>query len=110
MASNIRKSELFAGHLQEGGAKEDAPAPTPSPARDVAAASPAATAPEGATDAQPPPQTSSAVASRGERRVKMSRLRLRIADRLKDAQNTCAHRVTVCGSHDFLANIVVCMV
>ena len=51
------------------------PAPTPTPAA-------------AASQASSPPGP--AIVNRGERRVKMSRLRLRVADRLKDAQNTCA--------------------
>ena len=36
----------------------------------------------------------SAGPSRGERRVKMNRMRIRIAERLKSAQNTCAMLTT----------------
>lgn len=95
---------VFVVHFQAGAAKEDAPALTP--AKEAAPASPAA---EGATDPQSPPQSSSVPTSRGERRVKMSRLRLRIADRLKDAQNTCAFRVASYDSNAFLASTDVCM-
>ena len=42
----------------------------------------------------PEPVILGAGPSRGERRVKMNRMRLRIAQRLKDAQNTCAMLTT----------------
>jgi 2-oxoglutarate dehydrogenase E2 component (dihydrolipoamide succinyltransferase) len=59
------------------------------------AAAPAAPAPKAA--APPPPPKAEAPASmgqRGERRTKMSRMRQRIAVRLKDAQNTAAMLTT----------------
>ncbi|XP_078473086.1 dihydrolipoyllysine-residue succinyltransferase component of 2-oxoglutarate dehydrogenase complex, mitochondrial isoform X1 [Lampetra planeri] len=40
------------------------------------------------------PSGAGAVSTRGEHRVKMNRMRLRIAQRLKDAQNTCAMLTT----------------
>jgi len=46
-------------------------------------------------DVQPTPAAmGSAGPSRGERRVKMNRMRIRIAERLKSAQNTCAMLTT----------------
>lgn len=67
--------------------------PTPSSAPEMAPAPSTASASE--RDASPPTsQASPAPTNRGERRVKMSRLRLRVADRLKDAQNTYAMLTT----------------
>ncbi|XP_035814118.2 dihydrolipoyllysine-residue succinyltransferase component of 2-oxoglutarate dehydrogenase complex, mitochondrial-like [Amphiprion ocellaris] len=59
--------------------------PQPVQAKPVSAVKPAAAAPPAA-----PP----AAGSRGENRVKMNRMRLRIAQRLKEAQNTCAMLTT----------------
>lgn len=63
------------------------PAPAPAPAPAAAAAKPAAAPPAGGG---PPPITG----TRTETKVKMSRMRLKIAARLKDAQNTCAMLTT----------------
>lgn len=63
-------------------------APVPPPAaqvKPVAAARPSAPPPT------PAPQSTG---GRGESRVKMNRMRLRIAERLKEAQNTCAMLTT----------------
>ncbi|XP_074472355.1 dihydrolipoyllysine-residue succinyltransferase component of 2-oxoglutarate dehydrogenase complex, mitochondrial-like [Sebastes fasciatus] len=57
----------------------------PAQAKPVSAIKPKAAAP-----APPPP----AAGSRGENRVKMNRMRLRIAQRLKEAQETCAMLTT----------------
>ncbi|XP_072298175.1 dihydrolipoyllysine-residue succinyltransferase component of 2-oxoglutarate dehydrogenase complex, mitochondrial-like [Eucyclogobius newberryi] len=63
--------------------------PVPPPA---AQAKPvAAVKPPAAPPPAPAPQTTR---GRGESRVKMSRMRLRIAERLKEAQNTCAMLTT----------------
>ncbi|XP_055005442.1 dihydrolipoyllysine-residue succinyltransferase component of 2-oxoglutarate dehydrogenase complex, mitochondrial-like isoform X2 [Boleophthalmus pectinirostris] len=59
--------------------------PPPAQAKPVAAMKPTATSPAAA------PQTAG---GRGESRVKMNRMRLRIAERLKEAQNTCAMLTT----------------
>ncbi|PAA68952.1 hypothetical protein BOX15_Mlig005904g2 [Macrostomum lignano] len=58
-------------------------APSKPPPLPQAAASSSASAP-----------STSTVGARSERRVKMSRMRLRIAERLKEAQNTCAMLTT----------------
>ncbi|XP_024912798.1 dihydrolipoyllysine-residue succinyltransferase component of 2-oxoglutarate dehydrogenase complex, mitochondrial-like isoform X2 [Cynoglossus semilaevis] len=42
----------------------------------------------------PPPSPAPAAGGRGEQRVKINRMRLRIAQRLKEAQNTCAMLTT----------------
>lgn len=59
--------------------------PQPAQAKPVSAVKPSAAAPPPA----PPP-----AGGRGESRVKMNRMRLRIAERLKEAQNTCAMLTT----------------
>ena len=65
----------------------EAPAAAPIPSAPISAQKTADfTAPE--------PVVLGAGPSRGERRVKMNRMRLRIAQRLKDAQNTCAMLTT----------------
>mmetsp|Transcript_127987 Transcript_127987/g.370375 ORF Transcript_127987/g.370375 Transcript_127987/m.370375 type:complete len:425 (-) Transcript_127987:97-1371(-) len=71
-----------------------APAPTPAPAPETP--SPAETAPPKKAAPTPPPQpeTPAFLGSRTERRTKMSRMRQRIATRLKDAQNTAAMLTT----------------
>jgi len=73
---------------------DDAPAAEPeaaTPAEPV----PAAKAAPGAKEAVPsPPQKQINLSESGERRVKMTRMRKRIADRLKEAQNTAAMLTT----------------
>ncbi|GMG19177.1 unnamed protein product [Ambrosiozyma monospora] len=66
--------------------KKAAPAPTPAPKK--------ATPPPAAAknDSAPPPATGAF--SRHEERIKMNRMRLRIAERLKEAQNTAASLTT----------------
>ena len=68
--------------------KEAAPAAAP--------AAPAAPAPKKAAPAPAPAAESKPVqaGSRGETRVKMNRMRLRIAERLKESQNTAASLTT----------------
>ncbi|XP_072217951.1 dihydrolipoyllysine-residue succinyltransferase component of 2-oxoglutarate dehydrogenase complex, mitochondrial-like [Leuresthes tenuis] len=86
----------------------------PSPAAEAPAAAPAAPPPPEAsppavppqaapatpvsavrpTPAAPAPAAAPSVGVRGENRVKMSRMRLRIAQRLKEAQDTCAMLTT----------------
>eukprot|EP00550_Attheya_septentrionalis_P012170 CAMPEP_0198303886 /NCGR_PEP_ID=MMETSP1449-20131203/57119_1 /TAXON_ID=420275 /ORGANISM="Attheya septentrionalis, Strain CCMP2084" /LENGTH=417 /DNA_ID=CAMNT_0044006393 /DNA_START=32 /DNA_END=1285 /DNA_ORIENTATION=+ len=66
-----------------------APAPTPTPA------APKAAAPKAIKPTTPPPPTTTVnLGGRGERRTKMSRMRQRVAARLKDAQNTAAMLTT----------------
>ena len=85
------------------GAPAAAPAndPTPAPQADAAPAEKpqAPSKAEPAKKAEPAPVAEPAVSSsgapsRGERRVPMTRMRLRIAERLKDAQNTAASLTT----------------
>merc|ERR1719397_1717165 len=68
------------GQAPAGGAAKPAAAPTPTPK-----AAPAA--PKAPT---PAPSPAPKAGSRGEKRVPMSRMRQRIAERLKEAQNTAA--------------------
>ncbi|XP_013874902.1 dihydrolipoyllysine-residue succinyltransferase component of 2-oxoglutarate dehydrogenase complex, mitochondrial isoform X1 [Austrofundulus limnaeus] len=92
------------------GAAAAKPAPSPSPAVEAAApeavtpppppqpstpptAAPAVSAVKSSSAAAAPPAPSTA-GVRGENRVKMNRMRLRIAQRLKEAQNTCAMLTT----------------
>lgn len=76
-----------------------APAAAPSPAPAAAAAAPAPAAPAPAPAApksSPPPKAEAPVfmGHRSERRTKMSRMRQRVAARLKNAQNTAAMLTT----------------
>lgn len=69
-----------------------AAAPTPTPAPAAAAPAPPKPAPK---KEEPVPAAAAPVAgSRGEHRVKMNRMRLRIAERLKESQNTAASLTT----------------
>jgi len=72
-----------------------APAPAPPPAPEPPSAAETAP-PKKKTPSTPPPQpeTPASLGSRSERRTKMSRMRQRIASRLKDAQNTAAMLTT----------------
>lgn len=81
----------------KAGQQESSPPPAQkSPKAEVKETSKPAPAPKG--DKQPPTHTASAGAvgglSRNENRVKMSRMRLRIAERLKESQNTAAFLTT----------------
>ena len=83
----------------EGGAAPPANDEAPPAAETVTAASapaPAAAAPPAAKPAAPPvaPPAPKGVGSREESRVKMSRMRQRVAVRLKEAQNTAAMLTT----------------
>lgn len=70
-----------------------APAPAPAPvAAPVAAAPKPAAAPAAAAKGGPPAHQIKG--TRSEQRVKMNRMRLKIAARLKEAQNTCAMLTT----------------
>lgn len=77
--------------------KEETAAPAPAPASPPPEKpSPAEVAPPKRSAPTPPPQpdTPAFLGSRTERRTKMSRMRQRIATRLKDAQNTAAMLTT----------------
>merc|ERR1711953_791728 len=65
-----------------------APTPTPIPTKPMSSSKTSDFKPTAA------PELVSAGPSRGERRVKMNRMRQRIAQRLKDSQNTCASLTT----------------
>merc|ERR1719285_500211 len=88
------------GKAPAGGAAKPAAAPTPTPAATPAAAptpsAPKAAAPTPKAAPAAPKAPTSAPSptpkggSRGEKRVPMSRMRQRIAERLKEAQNTAA--------------------
>jgi len=88
------------GKAPAGGAAKPAAAPTPTPAATPAAA-PTPAAPKAAAPTPkaapatpkaptPAPSPTPQGGSRGEKRVPMSRMRQRIAERLKEAQNTAA--------------------
>jgi 2-oxoglutarate dehydrogenase E2 component (dihydrolipoamide succinyltransferase) len=98
-----------APETEEAPAKEEAPEPVAAAAAPTPAATPAPAAPAAAPAAVPkpaapkapaagpPPTFQSATAflgQRTERRTKMSRMRQRVAARLKDAQNTAAMLTT----------------
>ena len=71
--------------------------PTPAPTQVKAAPTPTPTktaAPTKPSTPTPTPALKQASGSRGETRVKMTRMRLRIAQRLKEAQNTTAMLTT----------------
>lgn len=73
------------------------PPPPPKPApRAAPAAPPAATLKPAVAQVKVPPANGSRqiLGTRSEQRVKMNRMRLKIAARLKDAQNTCAMLTT----------------
>jgi 2-oxoglutarate dehydrogenase E2 component (dihydrolipoamide succinyltransferase) len=101
--------KLTPGPAPAGAAKPAAAAPAPAPAAAApapAAAAPAPAAPAAAPKAAAPKAAAPAPApkpaakpaavpgSRGESRVAMSRMRLRIAQRLKESQNTAAMLTT----------------
>lgn len=85
-------------------AKQEAPSPSPPPPSSKAevketskpAPAPAPRKDEGSKPASTTPAPASALGgfSRNENRVKMSRMRLRIAERLKESQNTAAFLTT----------------
>jgi 2-oxoglutarate dehydrogenase E2 component (dihydrolipoamide succinyltransferase) len=77
----LTKGDVLA-FMESGGAAPAATEPAPAPA-------PAAKQPAPAPPAPPAPD-----AGRGEERVRMTRLRKRIAERLKEAQNTAAMLTT----------------
>jgi 2-oxoglutarate dehydrogenase E2 component (dihydrolipoamide succinyltransferase) len=69
-------------------------APAAPPAEKPAPAAPSAAAAKKPAAPAPAVATSSAVGARSEKRVKMTRMRLRIAERLKESQNTAASLTT----------------
>ncbi|KAL2841249.1 hypothetical protein BJY01DRAFT_257133 [Aspergillus pseudoustus] len=75
---------------QSSPAPEKAASPPKAPSSDASPKSSPQTSPK----AQTPEQTKPALGSREERRVKMNRMRLRIAERLKQSQNTAASLTT----------------
>lgn len=79
--------------------KPDEPKPKPSPEAEQKSAPPSKQERAAAPDKKSKPATESkppapAAGSRGETRVKMSRMRLRIAERLKESQNAAASLTT----------------
>ncbi|CAI7591552.1 unnamed protein product [Penicillium bialowiezense] len=91
------KKDEGAEKPKESEKKESAPAPAeaekPKEAEPKKAAPPAAEKPKEAPKAESQPQPAT-VGGREERRVKMNRMRLRIAERLKQSQNTAASLTT----------------
>jgi 2-oxoglutarate dehydrogenase E2 component (dihydrolipoamide succinyltransferase) len=92
-----------ASNSQPARAEPAAPPPAPEPEPEVTAAAPAVRAAEPAPPPSPPPSpppgprlqaTQPRPAGSREERVKMTRLRRRIAERLKEAQNTAAMLTT----------------
>ncbi|CBJ27482.1 2-oxoglutarate dehydrogenase, E2 component [Ectocarpus siliculosus] len=76
-------------------APKPSPAPKPAPPPAAAAAAPApAAAPAAGQKVALPPISPAANGDRTESRVKMTRMRMRIAERLKSAQNTAAMLTT----------------
>ncbi|KAL2752178.1 hypothetical protein ACRALDRAFT_1083719 [Sodiomyces alcalophilus JCM 7366] len=73
--------------------KQPAPSSKPAPPKETPAAPKSAAAPKAASPAEDT-SSSSSIGSREERRVKMNRMRLRIAERLKQSQNTAASLTT----------------
>jgi 2-oxoglutarate dehydrogenase E2 component (dihydrolipoamide succinyltransferase) len=87
---NITKGDVLA--VIEGGQDSAAPAEEPAETKPAAEAKPAAPKPAAKEPAPKPAPPAPAQAKPGarEERVKMTRLRRRIAERLKEAQNTAA--------------------
>jgi len=95
---------LFILQPSEASTTSTSPAPavttpaktTPSPAKSTPATSPAVVKAAQPVAAKPsaPPAVQTPVGDRSETRVKMTRMRLRIAQRLKEAQNTAAMLTT----------------
>eukprot|EP01015_Nassula_variabilis_P029825 TRINITY_DN646_c0_g1_i11.p1 TRINITY_DN646_c0_g1~~TRINITY_DN646_c0_g1_i11.p1 ORF type:complete len:319 (+),score=81.41 TRINITY_DN646_c0_g1_i11:66-1022(+) len=84
---------------QEAPKKQEAHAKPSEPAHKQAKIEPQPTQQKAPTQAKQPEQSQSKIGNigginRNERREKMSRMRLKIAQRLKDAQNTCAMLTT----------------
>ncbi|ROT37928.1 2-oxoacid dehydrogenase acyltransferase [Sodiomyces alkalinus F11] len=79
-------------------AKQPAPSSTPEPAKETPAAPQTASPPKTAAGPKAAPaqgaSSSASLGRREERRVKMNRMRLRIAERLKQSQNTAASLTT----------------
>lgn len=90
---------LGAAAAAEASAKSTSESPAPEAAPEAAGtagdASPASAEPPSAQESVPvPPKKQINLSESGERRVKMTRMRKRIADRLKEAQNTAAMLTT----------------
>ncbi|XP_074540644.1 dihydrolipoyllysine-residue succinyltransferase component of 2-oxoglutarate dehydrogenase complex, mitochondrial-like [Halichoeres trimaculatus] len=102
----LRKGAVSAKAAPSPAAETPAAAPPPPPSPPPPAsthatmspvppqAAPARPAPAVKPSAAPPAPAPPAAGARGENRVKMNRMRLRIAQRLKEAQNTCAMLTT----------------
>ncbi|GME75774.1 unnamed protein product [Ambrosiozyma monospora] len=75
-------------------AKEEPKKAAPSPQTPTPAAAPKATPPPAAPKKNTAPPPATGAFSRHEERIKMNRMRLRIAERLKEAQNTAASLTT----------------
>ncbi|EQL28517.1 hypothetical protein RJZ56_006087 [Blastomyces dermatitidis] len=82
------KSEAAPSPPQSPPKQEEKAAPPPPPKPEPTAQKPSTSKPEPAQASQPAP------GNREERRVKMNRMRLRIAERLKQSQNTAASLTT----------------
>uniref|UniRef100_A0A3B3XLM6 Dihydrolipoyllysine-residue succinyltransferase component of 2-oxoglutarate dehydrogenase complex, mitochondrial n=1 Tax=Poecilia mexicana TaxID=48701 RepID=A0A3B3XLM6_9TELE len=85
----LQKGAAPAAKAAPSAATEDIP-PQPS----ISAPPPAPPPPVSVVKPSPAPPAPPAAGVRGENRVRMSRMRLRIAERLKEAQNTCAMLTT----------------
>ncbi|KAM8832460.1 dihydrolipoyllysine-residue succinyltransferase component of 2-oxoglutarate dehydrogenase complex, mitochondrial-like isoform 2-T2 [Spinachia spinachia] len=100
----LRKGAVSAKAAPSTAAEAPAAVPPPPPSPPLPAAAPAARPPVAppaaqakqvyATKAAAPAAAPLTSAGRGENRVKMNRMRLRIAQRLKEAQTTCAMLTT----------------
>ncbi|XP_008396097.1 dihydrolipoyllysine-residue succinyltransferase component of 2-oxoglutarate dehydrogenase complex, mitochondrial-like [Poecilia reticulata] len=85
----LRKGAAPAAKAAPSAATEDIPPPQPSTSAPLPPP-PAPSPPVSVAKPSPAPPAPPAAGVRGENRVRMSRMRLRIAERLKEAQNTCA--------------------
>ncbi|KAJ5328996.1 Biotin/lipoyl attachment [Penicillium brevicompactum] len=93
VGQDLVKIEL--GGAPEGGKKDEgAEKPKESEKKDSSPAPAEAEKPKEAEPKKPQPAAQPALGSREERRVKMNRMRLRIAERLKQSQNTAASLTT----------------
>ncbi|XP_027895286.1 dihydrolipoyllysine-residue succinyltransferase component of 2-oxoglutarate dehydrogenase complex, mitochondrial-like [Xiphophorus couchianus] len=87
----LRKGAPPSAKAAPSAATEDVlPPPPPPPQPSISAPPP----PVSVVKRSPAPPAPPAAGVRGENRVRMSRMRLRIAERLKEAQNTCAMLTT----------------
>lgn len=88
------QAETPAAAPKEDAAPSPPPAAAPAPVETPAASAPPTPPPSPPTSATPFPSASAFLGQRTERRTKMSRMRQRVAARLKDAQNTAAMLTT----------------